>query len=215
MAITFSNNEGFGVCLSADVKPSLGVQNGDMLLEMDTGKVCLFDSENQTWRDWTNEGAVAITAVSKIITSNGTYTAPQNQAFTPVEVNVPNTYAAGDEGKVVSSGALVAQTAHATVTSNGTVTTTTNNSVPVAVPPYGTHGTINEDGTEATFSLADGVYVIKTGETGEGATVLFSVSGTTVTALDAAGGTTVTGTAADDEITFAGTGITVAFYVAS
>ena len=94
-------------------------------------------------------------------TENKTYTAPSGKAYSPVtvnvpnpssgtlsisangtydvtekasaEVNVPNTYAAGDEGKVVSSGALVAQTSKS-VTSNGTVDTTTNNSVTVAVP---------------------------------------------------------------------------------
>lgn len=42
-----------------------------------------------------------------------------------------------DEGKVVSGGALVAQTAHATVTQNGTYDTTLNNSVTVSVAPSG------------------------------------------------------------------------------
>ena len=73
--------------------------------------------------------------INKTITSNGTYNAADDSAdgYKKVTVNVPNTYAAGDEGKVVSSGALVSQTAHATVTQNGTVDTTTNNSVEVAV----------------------------------------------------------------------------------
>lgn len=45
---------------------------------------------------------------------------------------LPNAYAQGDEGKVVSSGALVAQTSRS-ITDNGTYDTTTNNSVTVSV----------------------------------------------------------------------------------
>ena len=70
---------------------------------------------------------------SKNITANGTYTAPTGvDGYNPVTVNVPNSYAAGDEGKVVSNGALVAQTGR-TITANGTYDTTTNNSVVVDV----------------------------------------------------------------------------------
>ena len=51
-----------------------------------------------------------------------------------VIVNVPNSYSASDEGKVVSSGALVAQTARSSqITANGTYDTTLNNSVEVNV----------------------------------------------------------------------------------
>lgn len=69
------------------------------------------------------------------VTVNGTYTAPAGKAYTPVVVNVPNTYTAGDEGKVVQSGALVAQSS-TTVTANGEYNTTTYNSVTVAIPVY-------------------------------------------------------------------------------
>lgn len=56
--LTFTNNQGFGVCLSTDdPKPTAGVQNGDMLLEMDTGKIYLFDEENSQWLEWTNGGS--------------------------------------------------------------------------------------------------------------------------------------------------------------
>ena len=48
---------------------------------------------------------------------------------------IPNSYAAGDEGKVVSSGALVAQSTHKQISTNGTGIDTTNYaSVDVAVP---------------------------------------------------------------------------------
>ena len=72
---------------------------------------------------------------TKSIVANGTYTpASGKDGFSEVTVNVPNSYAAGDEGKVVSSGALVAQTARAsTITANGTYDTTNNNSVTVNV----------------------------------------------------------------------------------
>lgn len=76
--------------------------------------------------------ASAVDTGTKSITANG-----NNQdvvGYAAVNVNVPNTYSAEDEGKVVSSGALVAQTAHADVTpttSDQTIDTTTNNSIKV------------------------------------------------------------------------------------
>ena len=36
------------VCLSTDTKP-VGVSNGSMLLEMDTGKIYVFDEQNNNW----------------------------------------------------------------------------------------------------------------------------------------------------------------------
>lgn len=68
-------------------------------------------------------------------TQNGTY-APSagKNGFSGAVVNVPNSYAAGDEGKVVSNGELVAQTARASeITANGTYDTTTNDEVTVNV----------------------------------------------------------------------------------
>ena len=68
------------------------------------------------------------------VTQNGTYTASGDvNAYNPVNVNVANSYAAGDEGKVVNNGELVAQTS-TTITTNSIVDTTTNNSVTVNVP---------------------------------------------------------------------------------
>lgn len=68
------------------------------------------------------------------ITQNGT-TTEDIEWYEDAEltVNVPNTYTASDEGKVVSSGALVGQTSR-NITANGTVDTTLNNEVVVAVP---------------------------------------------------------------------------------
>ena len=80
-------------------------------------------------------GGGSATLIEKSISANGVYNASSDSAdgYSKVTVDVPNTYTAGDEGKVVSSGALVAQTAHATITINGSYDTTLNNSVEVDV----------------------------------------------------------------------------------
>ena len=91
------------------------------------------------------------------VSQNGTTNAPDGVAYNKVVANVPNTYAASDEGKVVSNGALVAQTAHAEVTANGTIDTTLNNSVVVNVP---TGSDITLDTLNAT---ANGTYTPQTG----------------------------------------------------
>lgn len=75
--------------------------------------------------------ASAVDQGMKVINSNGQHDVV---GYAVAAVVVPNTYAAGDEGKVVSSGALVAQTAHADVTpttSDQTIDTTLNNSIKV------------------------------------------------------------------------------------
>lgn len=41
-----------GECLSGDTKPT-DVANGSKLIEMDTGKVWMFDADNELWRDVT------------------------------------------------------------------------------------------------------------------------------------------------------------------
>lgn len=67
---------------------------------------------------------------TKSITANGTGIDVASYAY--ADVDVPNTYAAGDEGKVVSSGALVSQTSD-TVTANNTYDTTLISSLTVNV----------------------------------------------------------------------------------
>ena len=74
--------------------------------------------------------------IEKTITENATYSAVDDDAdgYSSVDVDVPNTYTEGDEGKVVDNGALVAQTARVeSIIENGTYDTTTNNSVTVDV----------------------------------------------------------------------------------
>lgn len=38
--------------LSTDEKPVEDVENGSAYMEMDTGKLYLYDAENETWREW-------------------------------------------------------------------------------------------------------------------------------------------------------------------
>lgn len=75
------------------------------------------------------------TLINKNIDANGIYKASDDSAdgYKKVEVNVPNTYVASDEGKVVDNGTLVAQ-GSITVTDNGTIDTTLYSSVVVNVP---------------------------------------------------------------------------------
>lgn len=83
--------------------------------------------------------AAAIQEIPTGTTPTGTVNITQNGTvdvtdYASADVAVPNSYAAGDEGKVVSNGALVAQTARATdITSNGTYDTTLNDEVTVNV----------------------------------------------------------------------------------
>jgi len=76
-----------------------------------------------------------ITAIANAIrTRSGSSSSMTLDQMASAIPSLPNSYSAGDEGKVVSSGALISQTAHADVTpttSDQTIDTTTNNSIKV------------------------------------------------------------------------------------
>ena len=86
-----------------------------------------------------SEMAAAIAAIPTGTAPTGTINITQNGTtdvtqYASAAVNVPNSYVAADEGKVVSNGELVAQTARSSeITANGTYDTTENNSVTVNV----------------------------------------------------------------------------------
>lgn len=84
----------------------------------------------------TNVPASAVDTGTKNINSNGTHNVV---GYASAEVNVPNSYAASDEGKVVSNGALVSQSSQ-TVTENGTYDTTLKDEVVVNVSGGGGGG---------------------------------------------------------------------------
>ena len=88
--------------------------------------------------------ASAVDSGTKSITANGN--GQDVVGYAAVNVNVPNSYAAADEGKVVQSGALVSQSSQ-TVTENGTYDTTTKNEVVVDVQSGGGGATVIASGT--------------------------------------------------------------------
>lgn len=98
---------------------------------------------------------------TKSITANGTYNATSDNAdgYSSVTVNVPNTYSASDEGKVVSNGALVAQSSD-TVTENGTVDTTLISSLLVNVAG-GSSGTVVKLTLPASSDITGEFYIFE------------------------------------------------------
>ena len=83
--------------------------------------------------------ANAKSAIASAITTKGGTVPTKFIDYGTAVSALPNTYVAGDEGKVVSNGALVSQTS-LSVTDNGTYDTTTKNSVTVSVSGGGGGG---------------------------------------------------------------------------
>ena len=104
-------------------------------------------------------GGEAVLIDNKDISANGEYPASADNAdgYKKVTVDVPNTYSAGDEGKVVSNGELVAQTS-TTVDANGTIDTTLYNSVTINVEDSMTEVTISDAGAVTQALDANKIY---------------------------------------------------------
>jgi hypothetical protein len=129
--------------------------------------------------------AEAIAEIPTGTTPSGTIDITQNGTadvtnYASANVNVPNSYAAGDEGKVVSNGALVTQTARASeITANGTYDTTLNDEVTVNVS--GSTATlitknITQNGTyNASSDNADGYSQVVVNVSGGGGDSVFGV----------------------------------------
>lgn len=107
---------------------------------------------------------------TKEITANGT--GIDVAAYAYADVAVPNSYAAGDEGKVVSNGALVSQTSD-TVTTNDTYDTTLINSLTVNVSGGGGSSIASGTFTQSGNSLS------KTIDIGDSAPTKFLIYATT------------------------------------
>lgn len=79
--------------LSTDVKPLVyannnkPVDNGSIFYEIDTGKTFVFDKETNEWL-LKSAGGSGVEVVALDVNENGTYTAPQGQAYSPVVVDV-------------------------------------------------------------------------------------------------------------------------------
>lgn len=123
------------------------IAQGSIAYVVSDGAVYICDSTG-AWIEQESGGGGAATLIQKLISANGVYNASSDNAdgYSKVTVDVPNTYTAEDEGKVVDNGALVAQTAMASeVTENGTVDTTLYNSVTVNVPSGGGSSATRKD----------------------------------------------------------------------
>ena len=112
-----------------------------------------------------------VVLVQKTVNANGQYNSSDDSAdgYSGVRVNVPNSYSASDEGKVVSNGDLISQTSR-NVNANGTYDTTVNNEMVVAVPePIIIQKTITENGTyNASSDGADGYSSVSVNVSGGG-----------------------------------------------
>lgn len=140
--------------------------------------------------------ASAIESIPTGVTPTGTINITQNgqtdvTQYATADVNVPNSYAAGDEGKVVQSGALVAQTSE-TVTQNGTYDTTTKDEVVVNVSSGGISGVYKSPGAPASNLGSDGDIYIRTYPIPSGVTFVEYLEGDGTAYID-------TGYTADEE----------------
>lgn len=101
-------------------------------------------------------GGSSITVEPLTVTSNGTQTAPSGKAYSPVTVNVPNSYTDSDIGKVVgmanATKQLLAQSDFVAL-SNGEYDTTFNKSVTVNVEPGAVY--LNDGLDDGTATLAN------------------------------------------------------------
>lgn len=106
----------------------------DLVTQNNNGKILTIENGKFAAKKPSEIAGTAVLEALNVSENGDYYPESGVDGYDEVHVAVPNTYAAGDEGKVVSNGALVAQTARATeITDNGPVDTTFNNSVIVNV----------------------------------------------------------------------------------
>ena len=130
------------------------------------------------------------------ISSNGTHNVTQ---YASAAVSVPNSYTSSDEGKVVSSGALVSQTS-ATYTSNNTYDTTTINSVTVNVG-----STINNQDKTVNPSTSQQSITADSGYSGLGTVTINAMPAGSATAPASISGSSATVSTGTNTLTFSKT----------
>ena len=156
---------------AAEIEAALEAIDG-VITPANNGKVLAIENGGIVAKDVSEYTDVPV-LVSKSISANGNYDPASDDAdgYSSVVVNVPNSYAAGDEGKVVSNGALVAQTS-ATKTQNGTYDTTMNNEIVVDVQGGGSAVieplSVNQNGTYTAPSGVDGYSPVTVNVSGGG-----------------------------------------------
>lgn len=163
---------------AAEIEAALEAIDG-VIVPANNGKVLAINNGKLEARSvqW-GGGSTVLEPLS--VTANGDYTPEAGvDGFDEVHVSVPNSYSASDEGKVVSNGALVAQTARASqITQNGTYDTTLNNEVTVNVSSGGSAVvqslSVTQNGTYNPPSGVDGYAPVTVNVSGGGSSnVLF------------------------------------------
>lgn len=155
MADTFYDSELTGEQIDKALKAVDGLivpSNNGKIVSVENGKLVA-----KSARDFSDDAVLEHLTVN----ANGDYYPGTGvDGFDEVHVAVPNSYTAADEGKVVSSGALVAQTSRSSpITENGTYDTTENNAVTVNVPSGGATIqplNVTQNGTYTPSSGVDG-----------------------------------------------------------
>jgi hypothetical protein len=167
MANTYYDSDLTGEQIEQALKAIAGVivqANNGKVLAINNGKI---EARSVQWG-----GGSTLEPLS--VTANGDYTPGAGvDGFDEVHVSVPNSYTASDEGKVVSNGALVAQTARASqITQNGTYDTTLNDEVTVNVSGGGSAVvqplSVTQNGTYNPPSGVDGYAPVTVNVSGGG-----------------------------------------------
>ena len=155
-----------------------------------------------------NVPASAVDTGTKSISSNGTHDVT---GYASANVQVPNSYSVSDEGKVVSNGALVAQTSD-TVTENGVVDTTLIDELTVNVPTGGGGISVDDIATNTAPSgvVTLGNSVTSIGDYGLAGKSITSIIAPSVTsiAMNALQGTQITDI---DDTNFPSLGVTAQY----
>lgn len=134
----------------------------------DAGKILKVGANG--WEVGEKSGYMPVPSASLSVSENGTYDVTN---YASTVVNVPQTSVTqADNGKVVSNGVLVEQSAHAEIIQNGTYDTTLNNEVTVNISGGGSGGNsyFSDRITPLHFDVIGGYYSAGTWNVGDNST---------------------------------------------